>query len=583
MLSIAILTIFSLGLIVLVAYYQTSDIIIKKNKEYTSDMFLQVNETINSNCEQIDKIAMSVAYDMVIQDYLTANDYDEKLTLVPLLDNLFRNITYLREGIMDIVVIGEPGNSYSMKGSTDFVNNYKSLIETHNKPSYIGIEKLNSGIYEDKMCFVVGMPVYSTNPDKFSQNSIGVIALVLNYNIFDSSIEKINKTPIKYYLLDSKFSIIANNDNKDNGTRFDLLKYDEIVKNTQTVIPIDGKKSIVQTIALESINGSIISITPQASLLQELYNLREKILMVFVIALALISIPFFITLNNILQPIKKLMDFMVSISSGNLKDLKKRISIQGYSEMTLLANELNQLLDEIDGLTRRLVETSSTLYRVELEKKQSELSFLQSQINPHFLYNTIESIRALASIKGVNEICDMTKALGRILRYGVKGADEVKLSEELDIVKYYIQIQKIRFKDRFEVYEYVSPATLNAIVPKMILQPLVENAIFHGLEPSMKEGSLKIYSEINENNIMIISIKDNGVGIAIDELERTRYKLTNTGLDNPFQISSGIGIINVHNRIKLKYGKEFGISINSEVGIGTEVIVKIPVRRDNNV
>ena len=583
MLSIAILTIFSLGLIVLVAYYQTSDIIIKKNKEYTSDMFLQVNETINSNCEQIDKIAMSVAYDMVIQDYLTANDYDEKLTLVPLLDNLFRNITYLREGIMDIVVIGETGNSYSMKGSTDFVNNYKSLIETHNKPSYIGIEKLNSGIYEDKMCFVVGMPVYSTNPDKFSQNSIGVIALVLNYNIFDSSIEKINKTPIKYYLLDSKFSIIANNDNKDNGTRFDLLKYDEIVKNTQTVIPIDGKKSIVQTIALESINGSIISITPQASLLQELYNLREKILMVFVIALALISIPFFITLNNILQPIKKLMDFMVSISSGNLKDLKKRISIQGYSEMTLLANELNQLLDEIDGLTRRLVETSSTLYRVELEKKQSELSFLQSQINPHFLYNTIESIRALASIKGVNEICDMTKALGRILRYGVKGADEVKLSEELDIVKYYIQIQKIRFKDRFEVYEYVSPATLNAIVPKMILQPLVENAIFHGLEPSMKEGSLKIYSEINENNIMIISIKDNGVGIAIDELERTRYKLTNTGLDNPFQISSGIGIINVHNRIKLKYGKEFGISINSEVGIGTEVIVKIPVRRDNNV
>ncbi len=583
MLSIAILTVFILGLIILVAYYQTSDILIMKNKEYTSDMILQANENINSNCAQIDKIATSVAYDIVVQNYLTTDDYSEKIALVKLLDNLFRNITYLREGILDIVVIGENGNFYSMSGSTDFIKGHISFIQKQKTPSYTGIELLNSGVYQDKMCFVVGMPVYSTNPDNFSQNSVGIIALILNYNIFDASIEKINKTPIQFYLLDRNMNIIANNGMKENGTRFDLLERNEILANTQTIVPIDGEKNIVQIVPLEGINGSIISITPEASLLQELYSLRKEILMISVIALVLISIPFFITVNNVLHPIKKLMDFMESIRTGNLKNLKKRINIEGYSEMTLLADEFNQMLDEIDVLTHRLLETSSTLYKVELEKKQSELSFLQSQINPHFLYNTIESIRGMAAIKGVNEICDMTKALSRILRYGVKGADEVKLSEELDIVKAYIQIQKVRFRDRFEVYDYVSPSTLDSLVPRMILQPLVENAIFHGLEPSMKKGSLVIHSEFDDSNVMIITIKDNGVGMEAHILEETRCKLSNIDIDNPMKITSGIGIINVNNRIRLKWGKEFGICINSELGKGTEVILKIPVRRDGYV
>ncbi len=583
MLFVAILTVLILGIIILVAYYQTSEIIIKKNKEYTSDMILQVNENINSNCAQIDKIATSVAYDIVVQNYLTANDYSEKIALVKLLDNLFRNITYLREGILDIVVIGENGNFYSMSGSTDFIKRHMPFIQKQNGPSYTGLELLNSGVYEDKMCFVVGMPVYSTNPDNFSKDSVGVIALILNYNIFDASIEKIDKTPIKLYLLDRNMNIISNNGGKKNGMRFDLLKFNELTTDRQTIVPIDGEKSIVQNVLLESISGRIISITPEASLLQELYSLREKILMISVIALVLISIPFSITVNNILNPIKKLMKFMKSIRNGNLKNLKKRINIEGYSEMTLLADEFNQMLDEIEGLTRRLIDTSSTLYKVELEKKQSELSFLQSQINPHFLYNTLESIKAMAAIKGVNEIIDMTKALSRILRYGVKGADEVKLSEELEIVKAYIQIQKVRFGDRFEVYFHMSPSTLESLIPRMILQPLVENAIFHGLEPSMKRGSLTIRSDIDEGNTLIISITDNGVGMEAHKLEETKSKLLSIDIDNPLKVTSGIGIFNVNNRIRLKWGKEFGISIDSKLDIGTEVILKIPVRREGYV
>ncbi len=175
MMFIAILTVLLVGLIILVAYYQTSNILRKNNTEYSSDMVLQVSENIKSNCAQIDKMATSIAYDIAVQNYLLAEDYSDKLMLVELLDNLFKNITYLREGILDIVVIGENGNSYSMSGSTDFIRNYVSFIKEQEGPVYTGIEVLNSGIYQDKMCFVVGMPVYSTNPDHFSQNSVGAL------------------------------------------------------------------------------------------------------------------------------------------------------------------------------------------------------------------------------------------------------------------------------------------------------------------------------------------------------------------------------------------------------------------------
>ena len=305
MMFIVVLTVLFVGLIILVTYYQTSNILRENNKEYSSDMVLQVSENVSSNCAQIDKIATSIAYDIAVQNYLLAEDYSEKLKLVELLDNLFKNVSYLREGILDIVVLGENGNSYSMSGSTDFIRNYASFIKKHEKPSYTGIEVLNSGVYQDKMCFVVGMPVYSTNPDHFSQNSIGVIALILNYNIFDSSIEKISMTPIRFYLLDRNLNIIANNDSKTHGTRFDLLDYDEIAGNKQTMISIDGKKSIVQIMPLGSIDGSIVTITTEASLFQELYSLRKKILMISIIALVLITIPFTIMVINILHPIKK--------------------------------------------------------------------------------------------------------------------------------------------------------------------------------------------------------------------------------------------------------------------------------------
>ncbi len=123
--------------------------------------------------------------------------------------------------------------------------------------------------------------------------------------------------------------------------------------------------------------------------------------MIFFISLFLLAIPFFPVINNILQPLKKFMRFMNEIKLGKPNSLQKRISLQGYAEIIVMANEFNEMLDEIDELTHRLLESNTRLYEAELVKKQSELAYLQSQINPHFLYNTLESIKGIAAEEGV--------------------------------------------------------------------------------------------------------------------------------------------------------------------------------------
>lgn len=142
---------------------------------------------------------------------------------------------------------------------------------------------------------------------------------------------------------------------------------------------------------------------------------------------------------------------MNEIKLGKPKSLQKRINLQGYAEIIVMANEFNEMLDEVDELTHRLLESNTRLYEAELVKKQSELAYLQSQINPHFLYNTLESIKGIAADEGVDKIYNMTKALALVFRYSIKGTDMVPLREELTIIKSFIFIQKIRFGNRFEV------------------------------------------------------------------------------------------------------------------------------------
>lgn len=237
-----------------------------------------------------------------------------------------------------------------------------------------------------------------------------------------------------------------------------------------------------------------------------------------------------------------------------------------------------------DSLTRILEEYKKSAEREHAEivlRQESEYAQLQSQINPHFLYNTLEVVRGQALIDDNYKIADMTEALAKYFRYNIgKDNDKVTLSEEIDNVYNYIKIQQYRFADKFTFHIYVHDDTeeyKNCIVPKMTLQPIVENAIFHGIEGKIESGAIDIHIVTTEERL-IVTVADDGIGMNEETLEEIHKKLNQSTMVISYskKKGNGIAIENVNNRLKLLFGKEYGIHISSTWMVGTEVEITIP-------
>lgn len=212
--------------------------------------------------------------------------------------------------------------------------------------------------------------------------------------------------------------------------------------------------------------------------------------------------------------------------------------------------------------------------------KQAKISELQSQINPHFLYNTLESLRGQALDEGHPKIAEMTEALAKYFRYSInKENDIVTLEEEIENIKNYIHIQKYRFEDRFEFKWFVENSEdLQYRLPKMTLQPIVENAIYHGMESRLSDGRILLRVQSSPNKVFVF-IQDNGQGMNEEELANMHKRLrSNEGILESSELKKhmGIAMINVEQRLRLLFGEPYGLQINSAVGVGTEVLVTLP-------
>lgn len=232
--------------------------------------------------------------------------------------------------------------------------------------------------------------------------------------------------------------------------------------------------------------------------------------------------------------------------------------------------DLNIMVDKLKDLILRE-------YTSNMMKKQAELDALQSQINPHFLYNTLESIRGQAIAQGMEDIEIMTKALSDLFRYSIsEKGNLVSLEEELKNVDNYLMIQQYRFNNKFIIVNKVEADTLNYKIPKLLIQPIVENAIHHGLETKIGKGTITIKA-YKTSKRLIVNIQDDGLGISHDKLIEINEVLVKGQANLEFQHSSlRIGLINVNERIKLNFGQDYGLRVYSSIGVGTNVEIVLP-------
>lgn len=243
-------------------------------------------------------------------------------------------------------------------------------------------------------------------------------------------------------------------------------------------------------------------------------------------------------------------------------------------------NSANPLLRLMGERLQTYILAMESRYSAKVEDRQSKINSLQSQINPHFLYNTLECIRSEAVCQGCESIAKMAKALGSFFRYSISRKENVvTVQDELNNIQHYIMIQNYRFEDKFLFRVEIEPEDEEAYIcqiPKMTLQPIVENAVFHGLET--KQGDCYVIIRIRmTRNLLLITVSDNGIGMNETQLEKLHEGLEKERNGEGSAHGNGIALYNVNQRLKLLFGESYGLHVYSMEGEGTDVEIQMPV------
>lgn len=302
------------------------------------------------------------------------------------------------------------------------------------------------------------------------------------------------------------------------------------------------------------------------------HNQRQMLITLICILIAIVTGTILISnkcFNIITENFKRLVQGMEEVKKGNLTT---QVEAENQDEISLLINEFNSMMQRVDMLVKT-VESKQILL------KEAEIKALQQQINPHFMHNIMETIMGLASEGMDSEVITVSKCMSAMLRYNTHFENVTTVKEELKQIKNYVTVLKIRFEDRFEVFYDVDEECLACEIVKLTLQPMVENAISHGLKDTYSGGMLRIRIKKEEDKIAIM-VYDNGTGMQAEQLAELNARLQDTS-EHPLQYIEqykSLGILNVHLRFKLYFGDDYSMEIFSKEQHGTCISIKIPFR-----
>ncbi|MFK7692355.1 sensor histidine kinase [Paenibacillus sp. HJGM_3] len=411
--------------------------------------------------------------------------------------------------------------------------------------------------------------------DKKNQRA-GVAVVELDLNKVNSEITDVNTANQTFVLLSDKNELVTYDNQTDllpaKPHEYQTVLTDEFVEAV-IALPvgtshIEGPQGPLVTIrsGQNRLGWTLVFFIKESYFYQNIAALNENYRTAAIVMLAVLLLAAFTISRFFTRPIRLLASRMDRVQD---MAVVPNITLHRDDEIGRLARSFNAMMERIRGL---LDETK----RMEARKKELELKVLQSQIAPHFLYNTLACIGSLAIQHKTAEVKETIRALVGVLKFSFdKTAEFVRVDEELEGLHHYLQIQKTRYGDMFSPTLEVDPAVYDCVMLKLTLQPIVENAIFHGILPLQREGRLVIRGVVR-NGVIRFTIRDNGVGM---EPERLRMVLEQRITKLSKERFTGIGVHNVHDRLRLYYGKPYGMRIRSLEGAGTVVSIAFPATK----
>ncbi|MHB8066130.1 MAG: sensor histidine kinase, partial [Ruminiclostridium sp.] len=355
--------------------------------------------------------------------------------------------------------------------------------------------------------------------------------------------------------------------------------YEEILKDTpfEKNSYINKSNNIfVAYTTLSEPRWRIVTYIPLDELYLDVKGLRNTIILLCLVSILFLSVGGIFMSFDMIRPINQLVKAMKGMNIQNISN--SHIEINREDELGFLHKTFNTMTKEMDHLV-------TWIYKEQITRKEAEIKALQSQINPHFLFNTLESINWMAQLNNVPEISETVSDLGALLEASIGRDDRlITIEEEFMYIDKYIALLKRRFEDKITLNKEVDPQVLYVMIPRLLIQPLIENAVYHGVENSRGNGIITLVANI-QDDLIIIEVIDNGNGISTEDQLKLN-KALNIDNDSYFKSLSSkknksIGIDNVNRRIKLFYGEKYGLRIESKLNIYTKVSVSLPVQNYN--
>lgn len=545
-----------------VSYIFQRELLIDQTAETTHINALQSSESLQNMFYNMDNILRALTVELQL--------YDHELEDI---QSLIDSSVDLNQVLDSITIVNPDGDIAAYSPS------YRRLANEEE-----GVKPLENAWYQADQQYDQALFSVPHRQTIYRQNDIDVISVTVPFihagqehiliaDFHEDLLERyfkadFNTTYGDSYIIDSNLNIIYTPDSLNART----LEIQELIKTQDMVnhVIVDTANDFVAATNRIGITPWIVVHISYINNLIEgsLNSILRSSLGLFILILIIIVYFSFKASNYISRPLEGIVAKMQSLKRENITesyiDDTKLQASNTYEEANMLTQSYNQLVDTIVYLMSRIQAEEEAL-------RKSERNTLEAQIRPHFLYNTLESILWMIERANNQDASEMVRSLGKMLRISLsKGQEKITLERELEQVEHYFVIQSLRYKNQFSYAFDIEEDLKECIVIKLVVQPLVENAIYHGVSRTVDPGEIMVQARRDGNQI-ILTVSDNGLGIEEEKLEEIRDHLYSPNS------SFGLGLVNVHQRLQIYYGKKYGVKIESELDYGTQVSINFPV------
>lgn len=549
-------------------YKSTTDLFIQNTEGYLGETAKQASARVDAVLSQIDTISLQVVMDSRIQNLMYRAKQgllipiNQKLSVRPIIDQLVA-FSWIIKGI-ELYSVNEPFYPLDNKKLSDVIGNDPSTLSKLKAGQlvFVGTDPQDSQI-------LLAVRQIRLEQDRLAGGGYVVIRVMKSLvDFFNEEYSSIKGSSMHLY--DHNNLLIAST--KPSMLDFRNLNVGESsdLGRIYPMIRINGNDYLHIIEQSRQFNWSIHILVPISTITEKSVVLKQMLFFALLVGLIVCLGLLWVLSSLITMPIGKLRKKMRNV----------HFSLPEPNEETYFNYEINDLNTAYNKLVRELHHLIETVYEKERLKNQAEIKMLQAQIHPHFLFNTLESLYWTLRDKQENEGAELIINLSKLFRYSIKNAesdDWTELHHEVEHCRRYLEIMKFRLTDRLTWEIHMAPELTDIRIPKLLIQPLVENAIQHGIEPKIKGGSieLNIQQMVRDTELVLqIQVKDNGEGMTEEQVRQVKASLRESR--SLRTNGSGIGLSNVNSRIQLYYGDRCELTLSSGKGTGTEVSLYLP-------